>query len=247
MNLPVTSKQKSRTQLSPTLVLFVLLSATCLITANIVAVKVISVCGQYVPGGAVVYPLTFLIDDTIVEVYGYRVARAAIWFGFLGNLLFVVAAEVVLVLPSAPYWHGQHAYEVTIGYTWRLFAAATASYLVGSFANAIVMSRMKVATRGRLLWTRTITSTIIGQGLDSLLFATLAFVGTIPSHSLVRLILTLWIFKSLYEALCTPVVYRVVAWLKRVEMSDVFDIGESYSLIPPLFHAALAGRRAGDD
>ena len=217
--------------ISPILLLLIVLAVTCLVTANIVAVKVISIDGQYLPGGAVIYPLTFLIDDAIVEVYGYKVARATIWLGFLSNLIFVLVAELVLPLPAAPYWHQQGAYQATIGYTWRLFAAAFLSYLVGSFANAIVMSRMKIATRGRLLWTRTISSTIVGQGLDSVIFILVAYAGILPSSSLLRLILTVWIFKSVYETICTPLVYRTVNSLKRVEGLDVYDVGVSYSPI----------------
>ena len=217
--------------ISPILLLLIVLAVTCLVTANIVAVKVISIDGQYLPGGAVIYPLTFLIDDAIVEVYGYKVARATIWLGFLSNLIFVLVAELVLPLPAAPYWHQQGAYQATIGYTWRLFAAAFLSSLVGSFANAIVMSRMKIATRGRLLWTRTISSTIVGQGLDSVIFILVAYAGILPSSSLLRLILTVWIFKSVYETICTPLVYRTVNSLKRVEGLDVYDVGVSYSPI----------------
>jgi queuosine precursor transporter len=232
-----------RRGVSPVLLLLVILSVASLVTANIVAVKVISVAGQYVPGGAVVYPLTFLIDDAIVEVYGYRIARATIWLGFLANLVFVVAAELVLVLPSAPYWHEQYAYQSILGYTWRLFAGAFVSYLAGSFANATVMSRMKVATRGRALWARTITSTVAGQGLDSVIFILIAYTGTIPSGSLVRLILTLWVFKSVYEIICTPLVYRSVKILKRIERLDTYDYGISYSpiSIPPALRRLRSG------
>jgi len=208
---------------------FAILASISLVTANIVGVKLVSLFGFVIPGGAIVYPITFIIDDVVTEVYGYSAARSVIWYGFLANLLFVAAAELVLFLPAASYWNGQQAYERILGYTPRLLAGGFSSYLVGTFANAIVMSRMKVWTKGRALWSRTIGSTIVGQGLDSIIFVSVAFAGTVTSSQLIRIIITLWLFKSAYEALFTPITYTAVGWLKRAEGLDTFDVDVDYN------------------
>ena len=208
---------------------FAIVAAASLLTANIVAVKLVSILGFVLPGGAIVYPITFIVDDMITEVYGYSAARAVIWYGFLANLLFVVAAEVVLFLPAAGYWDGQEAYERILGYTPRLLAAAFVSYLVGTFANAIVMSRMKIWTKGRALWTRTISSTFVGQGLDSLFFVSIAFAGQLMWSQLLRVIITVWLFKTAYEVVLTPITYIAINWLKKTERLDTFDTNTNYN------------------
>ena len=204
-------------------------SVACLITANTVAVKLISVAGFAIPGGAVVYPLSFLLSDVLTEVYGYAASRRVIWLGLGANLIFVVVAEIVLVLPSASFWTDQAAYVSILGYAPRILAGAAVSYFAGDFANSFVMSRMKVFTKGRYLWSRSITSTIIGQGIDSLVFVSIAFAGTIPLGQIRNVILTLWIFKVGYETIGTPLTYLAVNFLKRVENLDTFDIGVSYT------------------
>jgi len=212
---------------------FVVIAAvfvTTLVTANIVAVKIVDLAGLVVPAGTVtVFPLSYLFGDILTEVYGYRRARLVIWLGFACNLLTVVAISVTQVLPPASFWDGQEAYERILGYTPRLLVASFLAYLVGEFANAAVLSRMKLLTRGRWLWSRTIGSTLVGQGLDSLVFVTLAFAGTIGSGDLVRTIATAWLVKSAYEALATPLTYAVVNALKRAEGIDTFDEGVSLS------------------
>ncbi len=133
------------------------------------------------------------------------------------------------MLPAAPFWHGQEAYEQILGCTPRLLAASFAAYLVGEFANSLVLAKMKIATKGRWLWTRTIGSTIVGQGLDSLVFISLAFLGTVPLSSLAAIIVTQWLGKSCYEAAATPLTYIVVNLLKRVEGIDVYDYDTSFN------------------
>ena len=193
---------------------------TALITANITAVKLISVFGWVMPAGVVVFPISYIFGDVLTEVYGYGQARRVIWLGFVCNLVLVAVIWVVQVLPPASFWDGQAAYERILGYTPRVLAASFLAYLVGEFANSFVLARMKVATRGRWLWMRTIGSTVVGQGLDSLVFISVAFWGT---RSLGGMILTQWLVKTAYEALATPVTYRVVGVLKREEGVDVYD------------------------
>ena len=206
--------------------LFVVVAAifvTCLITANIVAVKLISVATLVLPAAIVIFPISYIFGDILTEVYGYRQARRVIWLGFFCNLIAVGAIWIGQILPSADFWEAQEAYERILGYTPRLLVASFTAYLVGEFANSFVLAKMKIRTKGRWLWTRTIGSTFVGQGLDALIFITIAFVGTIPALELTRLIITHWLVKTAYEALATPFTYAVVAFLKRKEGIDVYD------------------------
>jgi len=205
---------------------FVLITAvfiTCLITANITAVKLVGVFGLVLPAAIIIFPLSYIFGDILTEVYGYRQARRVIWLGFLCNLIAVIAIWIGQLLPAASFWDGQAAYERILGYTPRLLVASFLAYLVGEFANSFVLAKMKIATQGRWLWTRTIGSTLVGQGLDSLVFITLAFAGTIPPNGLLSAIVTQWLAKSLYEAAVTPLTYGVVNFLKRQEGMDVYD------------------------
>jgi uncharacterized integral membrane protein (TIGR00697 family) len=203
---------------------------TCLITANITAVKLIIIGGQdddawrlLMPAGIVIFPISYICADVLTEVYGYRHMRRVIWLGFLCNLLTVVAIWVGQILPPAPFWDGQLAYERILGYTPRLLVSSFLAYLVGEFTNAFVLAKMKIVTKGRWLWMRTIGSTLVGQSLDSLVFVTLAFLGTIPLPHLATAIITQWLVKTGYEAVATPLTYVVVAYLKRQEGIDVYD------------------------
>ncbi len=204
-------------------VAIVALFITCLITANIIAVKLVEVRGLIVPAAIIIFPLSYLIGDVLTEVYGYARARLVIWLGFSCNLLTVLAIWLGLVLPAASFWDGQAAYERILGYSPRLLAASFLAYLVGEFANSYVLAKMKIATHGRWLWTRTIGSTLVGQGLDSCVFITLAFIGTVPAGGLVSAIVTQWLGKCLYEAAATPFTYWAVGFLTRREGVDVFD------------------------
>jgi uncharacterized integral membrane protein (TIGR00697 family) len=210
-------------KVSPWFVMIVALFITCLITANIIAVKLISLYGFILPAAILIFPLSYIIGDVLTEVYGYRQARRVIWLGFSCNFITVVAIWIGQMLPSASFWDGQASYERILGYAPRLLLASFLAYLVGEFSNAFVLAKMKIATKGRWLWLRTIGSTLIGQGLDSAIFMTLAFVGTIPLNALFSAVVIQWLAKSLYEAVVTPLTYVVVAFLKRKEGLDVYD------------------------
>jgi uncharacterized integral membrane protein (TIGR00697 family) len=196
---------------------------TCLITSNIIAVKLVNIFGLVLPAAIIIFPISYIFGDVLTEVYGYHQARRVIWLGFFCNLIAVVAIWLGQILPAASFWEGQAAYERILGYTPRLLGASFLAYLVGEFANSFVMAKMKIATNGRWLWTRTIGSTLVGQGLDSLVFMTLAFIGTIPLTVLVGAIGIQWLSKSAYEAIITPLTYVVVNFLKKREGLDVFD------------------------
>ena len=210
-------------------VVLVALFITCLISANITAVKLIDVFGLIMPAGIVVFPISYICGDILTEVYGYRQARRVIWLGFFCNLIAVLAIGLGQRLPGASFWDGQAAYERILGYTPRLLFASFCAYLVGEFANAAVMAKLKVATQGRWLWLRTIGSTLVGQGLDSLVFIMLAFIGAIPLSAMVAAIVTQWLVKTAYEAAVTPVTYVVIRLLKRYERLDVYDHGTRFN------------------
>jgi len=222
-----------RTSYSVWFVFVVAIFITCLIAANVAAVKLVEIFGLVLPAGTIIFPISYIFGDILTEVYGYRQARRVIWLGFFCNFIFVVTIWVGQVLPPASFWDGQKPYERILGYTPRLLAASFLAYLVGEFANSFVLAKMKIITKGRWLWTRTIGSTLVGEGLDSLVFMTLAFVGTIPAGVLLSAILTQWLVKSAYEAVVTPVTYIVVNFLKRKEGLDVFDYGTRFN--PLLF------------
>ena len=203
---------------------------TALVVSNVIAVKLVEVSGRVFPAGLVVFPLSYLLGDVLTEVYGFRAARAIIWLGFACNLMAVLAIQAAIALPAAPFFGNDEAYDEILGTTWRLFLASLAAYLVGELVNSAVLARMKVATGGRFLWARTIGSTIVGEGLDSAIFVTLAFAGT--GTPLVDPILTTWAIKVAYETAATPLTYALVNTLKRREGVDVFDLDTSFSPLP---------------
>jgi len=209
------------------LVIIIAIFITCLITANIIAVKVISLGPVILPAAIFIFPLSYIFGDVLTEVYGYRQARKVIWLGFICNLIFVIFVWVGQMLPPAPFWEGQEAYESILGYTPRLLAASFCGYLAGEFANSFVLARMKILTRGRWLWSRTIGSTVVGQGLDTSIFITLAFIGT-PSFVPI-MILYHWLAKTLIEAIATPFTYTVVNFLKKKEAIDTYDYETNFN------------------
>ena len=194
-----------------------------LIAANIIAVKLVVVAGLLLPAAVIIFPLSYIVGDVLTEVYGYSKARRVIWLGFLANLIVVAAIWIAGMLPAAGFWDGQDAYQRILGMAPRILAASFLAYLVGEFANAYVLAKMKIATEGRFLWARTIGSTLVGQGVDSAIFIVIAFAGVIPTSALVTAVVTQWLVKSGYEALATPLTYLVVGFLKRREGVDTYD------------------------
>jgi uncharacterized integral membrane protein (TIGR00697 family) len=201
----------------------VALFITCLITANIIAVKLITVFGMVLPAAVIVFPISYILGDVLTEVYGYQQARNVIWLGFACNLILVIVIWLGGILPAASFWDGQAAYVRILGYTPRILAASFLAYLVGEFSNSFVLAKLKIATNGRHLWTRTIGSTLVGQGLDSMVFISLAFAGSIPFSGLLSAIIAQWLTKTAYEAAVTPCTYKAVNFLKRREGLDVYD------------------------
>lgn len=211
-------------------VIVVAIFITCLISSNIVAVKIADIFGRFVPAAIIIFPISYIIGDILTEVYGYDRAKQVIWLGFFCNALAVLAFWIGGLIPAAPFWENQDSYEVILGSTPRLLLASFVAYLIGELSNSFTLARLKVWTNGKRLWVRTIGSTVIGQGLDSAVFITIAFVGILSNADLLELIITQWVIKVIYEVVATPATYMVVKKLKESEGSDHFD--DSISLNP---------------
>ncbi|HEX6539794.1 MAG TPA: queuosine precursor transporter [Candidatus Dormibacteraeota bacterium] len=217
---------------SPLLLTVAALFVAALITSNIIAVKVADIGPLVVPAAIVIFPLAYLFGDVLTEVWGYSTARAVIWTGFLANILVVLFIAAAIAIPADSHYPDQAAYARVLGQTPRLVLASLTAYLCGEFLNAFVLARLKVLTRGRLLWTRTIGSTLIGQGIDSAVFISIAFAGTQPWSLLLVIIRDVWAVKVAYEILATPLTYVIVTVLKRWEHVDAFDRGTNFAPLP---------------
>jgi queuosine precursor transporter len=207
------------------------LFVTCLLTANVIAAKLIVVAGVVLTAGVVIFPLSYVLGDVLTEVWGYGAARRVIWLGFACNAVMVAAIWIGGELPAAPFGASQFAYDEVFGWAPRILGASFVAYLAGELANAFVLAKLKIATRGRWLWLRTIGSTVVGQALDTSVFVVLAFAGSMPGPALAGIVVGQWIFKVLYEAAGTPVVYAVVAWLKAREGVDTYDDATDFNPI----------------
>lgn len=181
--------------------------------------------------GVLFFPISYIIGDVLTEVYGYAHARRVIWTGFAALAFMAFMAWIVVALPPAAGWPHQNAYEAVFGNSWRIVIASITAFWAGEFANSYVLARMKVWTGGRFLWARTVGSTIVGQGLDSLIFYPLAFYGLAgwPPEQLLQVVVSQWLIKTIWEAILTPVTYAVIGWLKRHEGVEVFDSDTDFS------------------
>ncbi len=200
---------------------------TTLLTANIIGVKLFSAGPTALPAAVILFPLSYIFSDILTEVYGYRTARKVIWLGFLCNLIFVVFAWLGQLLPPAPGWAWQQSYENILGYTPRLLAASFTGYLVGEFANSFILAKLKVITKGRWMWSRTISSTVVGQGFDTAIFVIGAYYGA-PFFAF-SIILFHWLAKIAIEAGATPFTYLIVNYLKRTESVDAYDLRTNFN------------------
>lgn len=207
-----------------------ILFCVCLITANVLETKQISLGVFNITGGLIVFPVSYIINDCVCEVWGYRKARLLIWLGFAMNFLFVLFGAIADAIPGAPYWHNDEGFHAVFGLAPRIAAASFVAFLVGSFVNAYVMSRMKINSDGRNFSLRAILSTIFGEGADSLIFFPLALYGVVPTSELPIFILTQVVLKTLYEVVVLPVTIYVVKKTKQIEGEDAYDNGISYSV-----------------
>ena len=205
------------------------LFVTCLLISNIIAGKLIQIGGMVLPAAVILFPLTYVFGDILTEVYGFRRARLVIWIGFIANLLMAAVFTVTIALPHPTFWTEQGAFRTVLGFTPRLVAASLVAYWAGEFSNSIVLSKVKILTRGRWLWFRTIGSTLVGEGLDTLLFITIAFAGMLPAVVLFEMMLAQYVWKVSYEIAVTPLTYLLVGWLKKREDLDTYDRGIDYN------------------
>lgn len=181
------------------------------------------------PGAIVIFPISYIFGDILVEVYGYARTRRTIWVGFVSAILMAATFWLVEKLPSAPGWLNQEAYEKILGIVPRVVLGSVVGYFVGEFVNSFVMAKLKVFTDGKHLWMRTISSTLVGQAFDTIAFVLIAFSNMMPMSVLFKLSASVYAFKVLYEALATPLTYAIVGYLKRVEGVDVYDRGTNFS------------------
>lgn len=215
--------------MTPLFFLIATISIACLIVSNIIAVKIVNLFGLILPAAVLIFPLSYVLGDVLTEVYGYAKARLVIWLGFFANLLVVIFIKVAEILPPASFWVHQSAYSTILGYTPRILFASFIAYLVGKFLNSFTLSKLKIFTKGRWLWIRTITSTFVGQFADSFIFISVAFFGNIPLNALLKMIIIQWLFKVSYETLATPGTYVIVGFLKRKEKKDVYDYQTNFN------------------
>ena len=214
-------------------VLFMLagiLFATCLLISNILATKILMIGPWAAPAGVLIFPIAYILNDVITEVWGFAKARLIIWTGFAVNILAVLFFTLSIAIPGAPFWQNQEAFGTVLGNTPRIVVASLSAYLIGSFLNAFVMSRMKVATKGKGFGIRAILSTLVGESADSIIFVSIAFAGLFPFGVLLTMIFTQAVLKTVYEVLILPVTIWVVGFVKRIEGVDVFDTSLSYNL-----------------
>ncbi len=203
----------------------------CLIASNLLETKIIQIGSFTITAGFLVFPISYIINDCIAEVWGFRKARLIIWVGFAMNFAVLALFQLAVALPAAPFWQGEAAFRFVFGLAPRIAAASLMAFLVGSFLNAYVMSRMKIASGGRNFSARAVLSTLAGESADSLIFFPLAFGGLMPVHELAKLMLIQVMAKTAYEIVVLPVTIRVVAVLKKSEQTDVYDEDISYNIL----------------
>ncbi|MDD6438236.1 MAG: queuosine precursor transporter [Prevotella sp.] len=222
---------KQQPKVSVLFMLFSTLFCVCLILANVLETKQIQVGAISLTGGLIVFPISYIINDCVCEVWGYRKARLLIWLGFAMNFFFVGVAALCDAIPAAPYWHNEAGFHAIFGLAPRIAGASFVAFLAGSFANAYVMSRMKIASKGRNFSARAILSTVAGESLDSLIFFPLALSGVVPTSELPWLMLWQVVLKTMYEVVALPITIRVVKGVKSMEGEDVYDEGISYNVL----------------
>ena len=221
---------KSKQQVSVLFMLFSILFCVCLIAANILETKQISVLGISLTGGLIVFPISYIINDCVCEVWGFQKARLLIWTGFAMNFFFVAMGALCDWIPGAPYWTNEAGFHAIFGLAPRVAAASFVAFIVGSFANAYVMSKMKIRDKGRNFSLRAILSTIVGESFDSVIFFPLALGGVVPTEELPKLMLWQVLLKTVYEMIALPITIRIVKSLKEHEGEDTYDNDVNYSI-----------------
>lgn len=220
--------QKRQNTVSVLFMIFSILFCVCLITANILETKQIQVLSVSLTGGLIVFPVSYIINDCVCEVWGYSKARMLIWLGFAMNFFFVMVGALCDAIPGAPYWDNEEGFHAIFGLAPRIAAASFIAFICGSFINAYVMSKMKIASNGKNFSLRAILSTVAGESIDSLIFFPLALSSVVPAKELILLMVWQVILKTVYEIIALPITIRVAKALKKYEGEDVYDEGISY-------------------
>jgi uncharacterized integral membrane protein (TIGR00697 family) len=207
----------------------VALFVAVLLISNIASTKILTLWKFTFDGGTILFPLSYIFGDILTEVYGFKRSRRVIWLGFFSALLMSLVLFVVQKLPAAADWPNQQAFETLLGFVPRIVLASLVAYFMGEFSNSITLSVLKIRTKGKFLWVRTIFSTVIGEGIDTIIFCMIAFYGTVPGNVLWAIIISNYIFKCAVEILLTPVTYKIVKFLKKKEEADIYDYGVNYN------------------
>ena len=222
-------QEKTTKTVSVSFMIMGIMFCVCLIAANLFETKIVQIGSYSMTAGFIVFPVSYIINDCIAEVWGFRKARLIIWMGFLMNFFVVALGGIAVALPAAPFWEGDEAFRFVFGLAPRIAVASLTAFLVGSFLNAWVMSRMKLRDKNRRFAWRAILSTLVGEGADSLIFFPMAFAGLMPLHELGKLMLLQVTAKTLYEVIALPITTRVVRYMKRREGIDTYDNNVSYN------------------
>ena len=220
----------NRENYSKIFVILLSLNVTCLLISNIITIKTINIFGLIFTAGDILFPITYILNDVFTEVYGFYKSRFVIWISFLCNLIMVIIFNITIVLPVDETFELQNALVNILGSTPRILFASFISFLIGNFANSIVLSKMKVKTEGKYLALRTITSTLVGEGIDTLLFIPIVFLVTLDIKSILFLMFDTYMLKVLLEVVLTPITYKVVNLIKRKEKIDTFDNEVKYKI-----------------
>ena len=223
---------KDKKMVSQLYMIIAVIYVTCLLLSNLIAGKMWAVTSSItLPAAVILFPITYIFGDVFTEVYGFKKARTIIWLGFGCSFFAVAVYLLTIALPHPDFWMNQEAYATVMGTTPRVAIASFIGYLFGEFSNSMVLSKLKVATKGKNLWIRTILSTLVGEGFDSIIFVTISFWGTMDNGTVLSMILFQYLFKVGYEIIFTPVTYAVVNWIKNKEGIDTFDYNIKYNVI----------------
>ena len=202
---------------------------TCLLLSNLIAGKMMALGSVTLPAAVILVPITYILGDVFTEIYGYKNMRTVIWMGFACSAFAVIIYMITIALPHPDFWGNQEAFATVLGTTPRVFAASLIGYLFGEFSNSMILSKLKVKTEGKKLWMRTIGSTIVGEAFDTVIFISISFWGTMPTETLLQMMLFQYMFKVCYEIIFTPVTYAVVRKLKKIEDMDTYDTDVNYN------------------
>ena len=222
---------KNKNTITRCFLIIAVIYVTCLLLSNLVAGKMWAVSESItLPAAVILFPVTYILGDIFTEVYGFAKARTIIWLGFACSFFAVVIYLITIYLPHPSFWENQEAFEIVMGTTPRVAAASFIGYLFGEFSNSVILSRLKVATKGKWLPLRTILSTVVGEGFDSVIFIMISFWGTMENSVVLKMILFQYIFKVVYEIIATPLTYFVVNKVKKIEGIDTYDEGVRYNI-----------------